>query len=101
MTENIFHIVTPRRWEEFATSETYEAESLQTEGFIHCSFEAQLPGVVDRYYSEISELLFLEIDPSRLVSELVTEASTKGELYPHIYGVINKDAIVSIRRWSR
>jgi uncharacterized protein (DUF952 family) len=97
MTKPIFHIVTPERWDEFATEEFYEAESLKSEGFIHCSFEDQLDGVIGRYYRDAGELVILELDPSRLGSELVEEASTNGELYPHIYGRIHKSAIVSIQ----
>lgn len=97
MTKPIFHIVTPDRWNEFATEEFYEAESLKSEGFIHCSFEHQLDGVIGRYYSDVDELIILELDPTRFGSELVEEASTNGEIYPHIYGKIDKSAIVSIR----
>ena len=42
----IYHIVTPEVWEKFKTEEFYEAESLHTEGFIHCSFAGQLEGVL-------------------------------------------------------
>ena len=46
----IYHIVTPEVWEKFKTEDFYEAESLKTEGFIHCSFAEQLEGVLQRYY---------------------------------------------------
>jgi uncharacterized protein (DUF952 family) len=97
----IFHIVTPPRWDSFASHDFYEADSLLSEGFIHCSFENQLEGVIGRYYRNEKELLLLEIDPALLTSELKEEASTNGELYPHIYGTINKHAVVGIRRWKR
>jgi uncharacterized protein (DUF952 family) len=97
----IFHIVTPTRWESFASNDFYEADSLSSEGFIHCSFEEQVDGVIERYYRDEGELFLLEIDPALLTSELIEEASTNGDLYPHIYGKINKDAIVGIRRWER
>jgi uncharacterized protein (DUF952 family) len=44
--------------------------------------------------------LILSIDPALLTSELVEEASTGGEIYPHIYGKINRDAIVEISERS-
>jgi uncharacterized protein (DUF952 family) len=101
MSKMIFHIVTPERWEGFSSHDSYVADSLTTEGFIHCSFENQLEGVIGRYYSNASELLILEIDSELLTSTLVEEASTNGEIYPHIYGPINKDSIVNVREWKR
>ena len=92
----IYHIVTPEVWEKFKDKDFYEAESLQTEGFIHCSFAEQLEGVLKRYYKDAEKVLILEIEPEKLTSKLVNEPSTNNEIYPHIYGKINRDAIVDI-----
>lgn len=93
----IYHIVLPEVWENFKDKEEYEAESLQTEGFIHCSFAEQLDGVLQRYYSNAEKVLILSLDTEKLTSELVNEPSTNNEIYPHIYGKINKSAIVEIK----
>ncbi len=66
------------------------------ENFIHCSFAEQLEAVLKRYYKDTDTVLIMEIEPENLTSELVAEPSTGGEIYPHIYGAINKDAIVNI-----
>jgi uncharacterized protein (DUF952 family) len=92
----IYHVILPGVWEEFKNKELYEAESLATEGFIHCSFENQLDGVLERYYQGIEKVLIMEIDPDKLTSKLVNEPSTNDEIYPHIYGEINKNAIVKV-----
>ena len=92
----IYHIVLPAVWDKFEGKEFYEAESLHTEGFIHCSFTEQLDGVLERYYSGIGEVLVLEIDSEKLTSKLVNEPSTNDERYPHIYGAINQDAVSRI-----
>jgi uncharacterized protein (DUF952 family) len=89
----IYHIVPTGVWAAH-NGEFYEAGSLSTEGFIHCSFEEQLDGVIDRYYKNSGEITLLEIDPAKLSSKLVVEPSTGGENYPHIYGPINRSAIV-------
>ncbi len=92
----IYHLVLPEAW---AASEgdLYEHPSLAAEGFIHCSFAEQLNGVIERYYSGAERLIVLEIDSERLTSKLVNERSTGGEIYPHIYGPINRNAVVSIK----
>ena len=93
----IYHIVRSDVWSNFRGT-YYEAESLTAEGFIHCSFADQLDAVLKRYYSGDDEVIVLEIDPAKLDSKLVVEPSTGGEKYPHIYGTINRDAIVGEQR---
>lgn len=92
----IYHIVLPEVWENFKDKDFYEAKSLQTEGFIHCSFREQIEAVLQRYYKDCEKVLILEIEPEKLRSKLVNEPSTNNEIYPHIYGKINRDAIVGI-----
>ena len=92
----IYHIVLPETWERFQGRPSYEAESLSSEGFIHCSYEGQLDAVIDRYYSGVERVLVLKLDTEKLRSKLVEEPSTNGEIYPHLYGRLNHDAVVGI-----
>ncbi len=92
----IYHIVLPDAWAAFEC-DLYEASSLETEGFIHCSFAEQLDAVIGRYYAEATSVVILEIDSGRLMSRMIKETSTNREIYPHIYGPINRDAIVSVK----
>ena len=91
----IYHIVLPDVWAAFDT-DLYRAASLETEGFIHCSYAEQLDAVIKRYYSGASRVIVLAIEPDRLMSRVLREPSTNNEIYPHIYGPINRDAIVSV-----
>lgn len=90
----IYHIVLPETWEKYKNEFFYEAESLAVENFIHCSYRKQLPEVLERYYKNAERVLILHINPHLLTAELVAEPSTGGEIYPHIYGKINYQAIV-------
>ena len=92
---NIYHIVMPDSWAAQKDLDEYEHESLAGEGFIHCSYAAQVPGVLGRYYTGVDRVIILTIDPVHLEAKLVEEASTGGEIYPHIYGKINKEAIIN------
>lgn len=92
----IYHIVLPEVWRDFEGKELYQADSLTTEGFIHCSFENQLEGVLERYYKNSKRVLILEIESEKLTSKLVNEPSTNDEIYPHIYGKINMDSVVRV-----
>lgn len=96
----IYHIVTPESWDQQKDLNLYEHASLASEGFIHCSYAEQIDGVLGRYYKGVEKVVILTIDPALLMSELVEEPSTGGEIYPHIYGKINRDAIVDITERS-
>lgn len=91
-----YHITTPEQWAKFAEKDFYEAETLQTEGFIHASFAAQVKETLKIYYKGVREVLILTIDSEKLTSKLVVEKSRNGEDFPHVYGAINKSAITAI-----
>jgi len=93
----IYHIVLPDVWAAFDTG-LYRHASLTAEGFIHCSFPHQLDGVIERYYGNEDKIVVLEIESDRLMSRMIKEPSTNSEIYPHIYGPINRDAIVGVER---
>jgi uncharacterized protein (DUF952 family) len=92
----IYHIVLPDVWERFKNRPSYQPESLTTEGFIHCSYPGQLEAVLKRYYRRVEKVLILKIDTEKLLAKLVKEPSTGGEMYPHIYGRLNHNAVVDV-----
>lgn len=92
----IYHIVLPDAWEKFKDEYEYEAESLRSEGFIHCSYRNQLDEVLERYYKNAGKILILHINLHFLTANFIAEPSTNREIYPHIYGKINKSAIVDV-----
>ncbi len=94
----IYHIVTPEIWENYKDEHEYEAESLHAEGFIHCSYRNQLEDVLERYYKNEKSVFVLHINPHLLTSKLLAEPSTGGEIYPHVYGAINRSAIVNVEK---
>jgi uncharacterized protein (DUF952 family) len=96
----IYHLVPRPVWEAKA-DEPYRAESLATEGFIHCSFAEQVAAAANRFYAQERELLVLHIDRQRLRSPLREEASGTGEIFPHIYGPLNRDAVQRVETLTR
>ncbi len=100
MDRIIYHIVSAQHWAIQETSEVYEAESLQTEGFIHLSRKEQVNGVLNRYYQHVPDLLLLHVDSAKLTYELKYELATNDELFPHVYGPLNKEAVVEIEKIS-
>jgi uncharacterized protein (DUF952 family) len=96
----IYHLVPRTAWEH-APAGPYRAASVTTEGFIHCSNGNQVAGSANKFYATEAELLVLAIDPDRLTSPLRDEEGRQGELFPHIYGPINREAIVEVIRLER
>ncbi len=90
----IFHIVPAETWREALEFGIYHADSLEKEGFIHCCTKEQISEVKEMWFAGISDLLLLEIDPQLLTVELKYEDSHhNGELFPHLYGPLNLDAV--------
>ena len=94
----IYHIVPAVDWVRYENEPVYEAASLQTEGFIHLSTKEQVDKTLNRYYQNVPDLLLLHVDTDKLTHELKYEPSTNDELFPHVYGPLNKEAIVTIQR---
>lgn len=93
----IYHIAFDADWKNAKHNGFYEHPSLKDEGFIHCSQEHQVAGVLERYFTGAKDLLKLVIDTEKLTSKLVYDWSpTVQDTFPHIYGVINLDAVVEI-----
>jgi uncharacterized protein (DUF952 family) len=96
----IYHIVSPSTWEKAGTV-PYRASSLESEGFIHCSYAHQVAWAANRFYRDQDNLLVLCIDPERLTSPVRAEDPGCGESFPHIYGPIERAAIVEVRPLER
>ena len=101
----IFHITSRTAWTEAQQRGDYRAESLATEGFIHCSTLSQVLPVANNFYKGQSGLILLEIEPTLLSSTLKWEPPSGGapppgvpvgDMFPHIYGPINLDAVVRV-----
>lgn len=90
----IYHLTTREAWHEQQSADFFTAPSLQTEGFIHCSTCGQVAGVRERYFSGQRNLVLLHIDEAKLTCEVKYEVSTGGEKFPHVYGPVDRAAIV-------
>ena len=91
----IYHVTTKAAWDAALEMGHYEAASLSSEGFIHNSTSEQVPGVLHRYYKNINGLILLHIDEALLTSELKYElAPSVNEMFPHLYGPLNLNAVV-------
>ncbi len=97
MSNIIYHVTTQEEWIIAQVNDCYEAPSLATEGFIHCSTANQVQGVLERYFAGKTNLVKLIIDTTLLTNEIKYElAPSVNEEFPHVFGVINLDAVIEV-----
>ncbi len=94
----IYHITSDQEWNLAQSKGEYEPHQFADEGFIHCSYSHQLKTVINRFFLGQKNLVVLEIDSALLQCAVIEENLEGGaELYPHIYGKLPLNAIVSCR----
>jgi release factor glutamine methyltransferase len=91
----LVHICPRHEWQQALEQGSFTDASLERDGFIHCSTPEQVLEVANRFYSAQTGLLLLWLEPASLSAEIRWEAADN-DLFPHIYGPINLEAVVSI-----
>lgn len=101
---NIIYCLVPKTyWEQWAGRDHYLPRDYEQEGFIHATKGDELLEVVaNRVYKAFTdELLVLVVDESKTTSPIKYEQAKDGLLYPHIYGPLNQDAIMDVKKMER
>jgi len=93
----IYHVTTAADWDAALQTGYYNHPSLGEEGFIHCSQDHQVAGVLERYFAGQDGLIKLVIDTDKLSSKFVFDWSpSTADTFPHVYGPINTGAVVEV-----
>ncbi len=67
------------------------------EGYIHASSALQLQATILRYYASCEHVVVLTINTALLTAKLQYDlAPSVNQIFPHIYGTINKDAVEGV-----
>lgn len=97
----IYHITPRADWKAAQRAGRYTADSLASQGFIHCSTREQVAAVANAFYAGRSGLVLLCIDESKLSAPLVYENLEGGEaLFPHLYGALELEAVARVEDFS-
>ncbi|MCY4365277.1 MAG: DUF952 domain-containing protein [Chloroflexi bacterium] len=95
----IFHLISAQDWNGAKGNQSWSPPSLADEGFVHCSKDHdQMFRVMQRLYTDRTDMLALELETDILTHSLVWEPSRSGEVYPHIYGPLNLEAAITVWR---
>jgi uncharacterized protein (DUF952 family) len=91
----IFHLTPAATWADAQRAGAYTADSLATEGFIHCSTADQVVWVANSRFRGRQDFVLLHIDSDRLSAPVKYENLEGGtQLFPHVYGALNLDAVI-------
>jgi glutathione S-transferase len=101
----IYHVASAEDWERARRAGEYRistrGRTLEEEGFIHCSRASQVAAVADRFYRGVDDLVLLTIDVRLVKCEVRYESVPgAGESFPHIYGPLDVDAVVSVEPFA-
>ncbi len=96
-----YHLVAEPYYQSTNTSEAYTPEDFASDGFIHCTDGVEnVIATANRYLEKDDRRwLVLVIDKEQVSAEIKYEDAER--IYPHIYGSLNRDAIVSAQPVKR
>jgi uncharacterized protein (DUF952 family) len=108
----IHHLAPAADIQALGPGQPYLPAGFAADGFVHCTGTlAVLLEVANRFYqAQPGAFVVLDLDPVRLTSPVRYEAPgppaapdspLAGVLFPHVYGPINPEAIVSVRPAAR
>lgn len=93
----ILHCMDKCIWEERKDKVTWGKRNIEADGFIHCSEPEFFWRLVPYFEGMKKKLVILCIDEKKLVSEVRYETGDdSGICYPHVYGMINNDAVITV-----
>ena len=93
----ILHFCTASVWADAQLAGEYTADSLSTEGFIHCSTAEQVHLPATALARGRTDLVLLEIDESRLPEPPRWEPGEGTDMeFPHVYCPIPVHAVIAV-----
>lgn len=97
MSDLIYKVVDVDLWASANEQDQFQGAPVDlTDGFIHFSTAAQVKETVAKHFAGVGNLLIIGIDPDKLGEQLRWEPSRGGDLFPHLYGPLLLDAVVSV-----
>jgi len=97
----LYHLISQSEFDRQPADEPVIEGSLADEGFIHLSATAeQVTWVANRLYRDVVDLVVLVLD-EHLLTAVVRYDPTLDGVFPHLYGPLDREAIVDIEPLRR
>ncbi|HSN77150.1 MAG TPA: DUF952 domain-containing protein [Anaerolineae bacterium] len=97
----LYHLVSQFYFDGQPAGEPYAPASLFEEGFIHLSATpTQVTWVANAFYAAVPDLVVLVIDENLLAAPVQWDETPDGR-FPHLYGPLDREAIVAMLALDR
>ncbi|MFS0736303.1 DUF952 domain-containing protein [Sphingomonas sp. 1P06PA] len=91
-----YKILTADQWARFEADGRFEGAPVdRADGYIHMSTAAQLAETAARHFAGQDGLICATIDLGALGAAVRWEPSRGGALFPHLYGVLDRLAVIA------
>ncbi len=98
MNDRIYKVVSRQLWAEAEKANVFCGAPIDLkDGFIHFSAANQVVETVAKHFAGQVDLLLVEVDATRLGKALRWEVSRGGDLFPHLYGDMRLDSVLSVQ----
>ena len=93
----IYKLLDSGEWEAAQRAGRYVGSAVDLhDGFIHFSTATQVRGTAEKYFSGQKGLFLIAVDAAALGDSLKWEPARGGVLFPHLYGELEFDAVISV-----
>ena len=97
MTQSIYKICTTEEWQRAQATGRYSGSDVdRRDGFIHFSAAAQVKETAAKHFADQTDLVLVAVDPGRLGDALKWEPSRGGALFPHLYGDLAMETVLTV-----
>ena len=91
----LYKIIDAAAWGEAVAGGRFSGAAIDLrDGYIHLSTSVQAKETARLHFAGVSNLLLVAIDEHTLAQDLKWEPSRGGQLFPHVYGVIDPSQIL-------
>ena len=93
----IYKILPRPVWHDAQARGRFEGAAVDlADGYIHFSTEAQAQETARRHFHGVADLVVLAIEAGTLGEALKLAPSRGGDLFPHLYGVLETDLVRAV-----
>jgi len=94
-----FKILTAQQWAEFERDRVFRGAPIDiADGYIHLSSADQVEGTLEKHFAGQTGLHIAEVDLALLGDAIRWEEARGGALFPHLYGDLPIDAVVTVKK---
>lgn len=108
----VLHLIPAPDWHQLDAGEAVSSDSLATDGFVHCTDDLDVLLLIANafYAQQPGDFVVLHIDTEQLTSRCVWEepahvdgstGASYAASFPHVYGPIDRRAVIGVQTVSR